>query len=41
MCSAPIRNDPAAASRVSTVEVAGAIQPLRTFEPHSDNLPLM
>ena len=40
MLTAPSRNVPAASSRSTAVAVAGAIQPLRIFEPHSASLPL-
>jgi hypothetical protein len=39
MCSAPRRNDPAASSRATAVDVTGAIQPSRTFEPQPAGLP--
>ena len=39
MCSAPSRNEPAASSRLMTVEVVGAMKPSRTLEPQPAGLP--
>jgi len=41
MCNAPMRIAPAASSRAIAVEVLGAIQPSRSFEPQPAGLPLM
>jgi hypothetical protein len=41
MLSAPSRNAPADSIRATAVDVAGAIQPRRSFEPHSARLPLV